>query len=407
MDDKKLRRLLFQYLNNSINPADCVELLNYLNHNPEKVAEILNDHNIDISEGPAFGNIQANQVFQRIITDSRFTGAAADELITPKKYGSIISLIQKPWFSVAALVLIGCFVTLLKNRQSPVAIKNKVVVNKSQPVIVPGSNKAVLRLANNQVILLSSSKNGVLARSGSLNVRKVNDGKLVYQAAQTADAASEVKQQSHLNTLSVPNGGQYQVVLEDGTKVWLNSASSLTYPDAFTGADRQVKLTGEAYFEVAKNPNKPFYVNVNNEQIRVLGTHFNITAYDNDDDITTTLLEGSVRVTKNNTTVLLKPGQQSVSMNNSDRIRVADADVEQVMAWKHGYFIFNDENIQDIMKRVSRWYDVDVVYDGGIKDQQFGGTYDRSKSITELTKYLEKLGKVHFKIEGRRIIVMK
>jgi transmembrane sensor len=405
MDDKKLRQLLFQYLNNSINPADCVELLNYLNHNPEKVAETLNDHNIDINDGSDFDNIQANQVFQRIITDSRFTGTA-DEPPTPK-FGSIIRLIQKPWFSVAALVIAGCFITLLKTHQSPVIVKNKVAVNKSQPVIVPGSNKAVLRLANNQVIVLSNSKNGVLARSGSLNVRKVNDGKLVYQANKIADATSTSAQQSHLNTLIVPNGGQYQVVLEDGTKVWLNSASSLTYPDAFTGADRQVKLTGEAYFEVAKNPDKPFYVNVNNEQIRVLGTHFNIAAYDNDDDITTTLLEGSVRVTKNNTTVMLKPGQQSVSMNNSDRIRVADADIDEVMAWKHGYFIFNDENIQDIMKRVSRWYDVDIAYDGAVKDQQFGGTYDRSKSITELTKYLEKLGKVHFKIEGRRIIVMK
>jgi transmembrane sensor len=197
------------------------------------------------------------------------------------------------------------------------------------------------------------------------------------------------------------------VVLPDGTHVWLNSASSLSYPVEFAGNERRVKLTGEAYFEVAKNKDKPFYVNSNNVQVRVLGTHFNISAYNDDDELKATLLEGSVQVSKNNSQSLLKPGQQAVINNGADMIRVSQANINEVMAWKNGYFIFNDDNIATILKKVSRWYDVDVEQRGNFEGQHFGGTFYRTKGIDELLKNLEKIGKVHFKITGRRVTAME
>jgi len=284
---------------------------------------------------------------------------------------------------------------------------NNLLSNKSQTIIVPGSNKAILTISSNKVIVLGSNVNGLLVKSGSINVRKVHDGELVYRESKAHANLAAASNQPVINTLTTPRGGQYQVVLEDGTKIWLNSASSISYPDKFTGNERHVKLTGEAYFEVAKNKEKPFYVDINNVQVRVLGTHFNIAAYNNDDNITTTLLEGSVRVTKNDGVGLLVPGQQAVVMNNANDIQVSAADVEQAVAWKNGYFVFNDENITDIMKKVSRWCDVDIEYRGNIKDQRFGGIYDRSKSIAELLNHLEKIGNIHFEIEERRIIVME
>lgn len=401
MDEDKLKRLLYQYFNNSIDPEDCVELIKYIDANPEKVTEILDHQRFNLNTGPVFADTSADQVFQRIQSDKRFHTPQPEY----KQQSAIIRFFQKQWFSVAAILLVCISITLLKTNNTTHIGNNRLAGNSNKLVIVPGGNKATLTLSNNKVIVLNNAANGVLANLGSSNVRTVHNAELVYKNSpgNTTSAIDE----NAINTLSTPRGGQYQVVLSDGTKVWLNSASSISYPVAFTGNERRVKLTGEAYFEVAKNKDKPFYVSMNNVQVRVLGTHFNIAAYNNDDDVTATLLEGSVQVTKNNSMSLLKPGQQAVVPDGNDDIHVAPADIEQVMAWKNGYFSFNDENITDIMKRVSRWYDVEVEYKDNIKDQQFGGIYDRSKSLTDLLHYLEKLGKVHFEIEGRRVIVMK
>lgn len=401
MDEDKLKRLLYQYFNNSIDPEDCVELIKYIDANPEKVTEILDHQRFNLNSGPAFAETAADQVFQRIQSDKRFHTPQPEY----KQQSAIIRFFQKQWFSVAAILLICISIAFLKTHNTTHTGNNRLAGNSNKPVIVPGGNKATLTLSNNKVIVLNNAANGVLANLGSSNVRTVHNAELVYK--NNPDNTTSAIDENAINTLSTPRGGQYQVVLSDGTKVWLNSASSISYPVAFTGNERRVKLTGEAYFEVAKNKDKPFYVSMNNVQVRVLGTHFNIAAYNNDDDITTTLLEGSVQVTKNNSMSLLKPGQQAVVPDGNNDIHVLPADIEQVMAWKNGYFSFNDENITDIMKRVSRWYDVEVEYKDNIRDQQFGGIYDRSKSLADLLHYLEKLGKVHFEIEGRRVIVMK
>ena len=195
-------------------------------------------------------------------------------------------------------------------------------------------------------------------------------------------------------------------MLPDGTKVWLDAGSSISYPVAFTGNSRRVRLTGQGYFEVAKNKEKPFYVEVNRSEVKVLGTHFNISAYEEDPENTTTLLEGSVQISKNGKAALLQPGQQASIAAGSDHIVVSEANIDDVMAWKNGYFIFNDDDIRGIMRKVSRWYDVDVDYRGDFAGRHFGGTFYRSKGINELLNHLERIGKLHFKVAGRRVTVM-
>jgi transmembrane sensor len=396
MDEDKLKRLLYQYFDNSIDPEDCIELIKYIDANPEKVTELLDNQSFNLSKGPVFDGQEAGQVFQRIKSDNRFNISATDH--NPRR--AVIKFFQKQWFTIAAIFLVCFFIALFKILPSSHNSTNKVAKNNNKVIIMPGGNKATLTLANNQVVVLNNGANGVLAKAGVYNAQ----GKLVYNNQSSASSAID---ENAMNTLSTPRGGQYQLVLADGTKVWLNSASSISYPVEFKGSERRVKLTGEAYFEVAKNKDKPFYVDMNDAHVRVFGTHFNIAAYNNDDNITTTLLEGSVQVTKNGSMSMLKPDQQGVVFNANNNIQVSPADIEQAMAWKNGYFIFNDENITAIMKRVSRWYDVDIDYQDDIKDQQFGGIYDRSKSLSDLLHYLEKLGKVHFEIQERRVIVMK
>ncbi|HWZ04561.1 MAG TPA: FecR domain-containing protein [Mucilaginibacter sp.] len=400
MEKARLHRLLRQYLNNTINGADCSELLSYLkNTNPEEIEDIIDEELFSLDEGPAFKGKRSDEVLNRIKTDARFSQNHEEVEVFQLKHKKIY---QKSWLQIAAALLIFFSAGLATFRYySSRKTSAQVVVDHSSSTIVPGGNKATLTMANGRVIVLNNAANGLLAKAGASKITKSNDGQIIYNAPYHADSAPIED-----NVLTTPKGGEYQVVLPDGTKVWLNSASSLSYPVAFTGNERHVKLTGEAYFEVAKNKEKPFYVSINNLQVKVLGTHFNISAYSDDDAVTATLLEGSVQVTKNKSQSLLKPGEQAVINYKSDNIMVSAADVDDAMAWKNGYFIFNDDNIEGIMKKVSRWYDVDISYKGNFDTQKFGGTFYRKKSITELLQHLEKIGGIHFTITGRRITVM-
>ncbi len=404
MNEAKLKRLLQQYFNNTISRADCVELLDYLkNTDPEEAARLIAEDMLNLEEGPEFTPQQSQQIFNRITADPRFTGIHAESAKVHKK---IIKFYQRSWFRVAAAVLVFCTALgiMFSRKLSHTSDAGSYAVIRRSAVIVPGSEKATLTTSNGQVILLEDAKDGLLAKTAGYSVLKTGKGQIVYNAPNAAPATAAGMQ---YNTLTTPKGGEYQVVLPDGTKVWLNAASSLSYPTAFTGKERRVKLTGEAYFEVAKNAHQPFYVSMNKVQVRVLGTHFNISAYGDDDAVTTTLLEGAVQVKKNNTLSLLQPGQQARVNNAANDIVVSKAKLDEVMAWKNGYFIFDDDDISGIMKKVSRWYDVDVQYQGSFDDQKFGGTFHRSKSITDLLHYLEKIGEIRFKISERRIIVMK
>jgi hypothetical protein len=402
MNNERLRSLLEQYFNDAISDADREELLSYLNNNPGEVLSAVDEEMLNLKGTPEFDNTRAQKVLADIKADSRFK----DDAIVPVPVigkNSIVKL-YAGWVKIAAAVLIFVSVGFyFVRRQKMGAVKNEVANTKAR--IVPGGNKAILTLATGKSIVLDSAANGALANLGKSQVNKVGDGKLVYDVLPNATHAGV--NAVLYNTLTIPPGGQYQVVLPDGTQVWLNSSSSLSYPTEFSGNSRTVKLTGEAYFEVAKNKDKPFYVEMNNVQVKVLGTHFNISAYADDNDLTTTLLEGSVQISKNGSQALLKPGQQAVIGSNANAITVSKAHINEAMAWKNGYFMFNDDNIVDIMKKVSRWYDADIDYKGNFSNQRFGGTFTRSKSITDLLKNLEQISNVHFKITGRRITVMQ
>jgi transmembrane sensor len=404
MKQARLQRLLHQYFNDTINRADCIELLDYLNNtDPDDIADLIDKELFTLNKGPEFKGRQSADVLSRIKADPRFASVSAtagdDEQVVVRFY-------QRKWLQVAAALLVfGTAALLIFNNSNKSAQTTPKYTAHQQPTaIVPGTNKAILTLAGGQTIVLKNAANGLLAQTAAGNVLKTANGQILYNAAAKTGLANSG---DNYNTLSTPKGGTYQVILSDGTKVWLNAASSISYPVAFTGNERNVKLSGEAYFEVAKNKDKPFYVNINNVQVRVLGTHFNIAAYNDDEEITTTLLEGSVQVSKNSVHSMLVPGQKAVIGNRSDNIAISEANIDDAMAWKNGYFIFNDDNISAIMRKVSRWYDVGVEYKGDFATERFGGTFYRSKSIMELLQHLQKIGKVRFAIEGRRVIVMK
>lgn len=278
-----------------------------------------------------------------------------------------------------------------------IAAKNKIVVKHDAD---PGKNEAVLTLDNGEKVVLDSARIGTLAKKGNVSVKKTKDGQLVYQVEE--GKASATNGPVAYNTISTPRGGQYQVILPDGSKIWLNAASSLKFPTAFTGSQRDVELTGEAYFEVAKNPSKPFMVNVNALKVKVLGTHFNINAYADEDDIKTTLLEGLVQLTSGNNHNLLKPDEQGIV--KGDNIQVVEVDAQRAVAWKNGFFDFNRASIRDIMKQLSRWYNIEVVYNGKVSDDEFMGRIERNVKLSQVLHVLE-LSHVHFKVEDKKITV--
>lgn len=271
-----------------------------------------------------------------------------------------------------------------------------------QPIL-PGGNKAVLTLADGQVITLDEAGNGKLAEQSGITITKTKDGQLVYTASGTLKSNTE---ETAMNTIATPKGGQYQINLPDGTKVWLNAASSLRFPTAFSGLNREVTLTGEAYFEVAKSqPAKPFKVSTATQIVEVLGTHFNINAYTDEPSTKTTLLEGAVKVLSKADTdrsLILKPGQQVALSANQFHVNYGhEADA---IAWKNGVFKFKEEDLESVMRSVARWYDLDVTYEGHAPNRQFSGEIDRNSNLSQVLDILS-FFKVQFRVVGKQIIV--
>ena len=276
--------------------------------------------------------------------------------------------------------------------------------------VAPGGKKAVLTLANGAQIILDSTGKGVLTQQGNVKIIKGDDGQLTYNlnGSSTLPEAGEVL----YNVISTPRGGQYRVVLADGSKVWLNAASSLRFPTSFPGGERKVELIGEGYFEVVHNPAKPFKVSLGKSdgaEIEVLGTHFNVNAYDDETMIKTTLLEGSVKVSKGSSSKTIRPGEQAQMENSShSKIIIQGIDVDAAVAWKNGRFIFHGDNIQSVMRQLARWYDVDVNYEGNVSDEEFVGVINRTRyvNISEILDMLEKTRTVSFSISGHNVTVM-
>lgn len=268
-----------------------------------------------------------------------------------------------------------------------------------------GSMKGTtLTLSDGSEIILDHAKNGTLATEGNVRIEKKDDGTLTYQYAPKNSGHS--KTEVLMNTMATSRGHTYKLTLPDGTDVWLNGGSSITYPASFEGKERIVSVAGEAYFEVQEDAGMPFIVQSGNNRVRVLGTAFNVSAYPDETEVTTTLVEGRIQVWKDNQSALLKPGQWAVNSRGNDVLVVEAADIEAVTAWKEGYFYLGNKNIKDIMKPVSRWYDVEVEYRGDMSGKSFGGKFLRSLGLPELLKCLESAGGIRYKIEGRRVIIM-
>jgi transmembrane sensor len=303
----------------------------------------------------------------------------------------------------AAAAIIICMLSvslyfLFRPKQENIVSKTENIQTDKSNNVAPGQNKAILTLANGTSIILDSAANGTLTTQGNSKILKLN-GMLSYNTLK--NKSSEV----FYNTISTPRGGQYQLMLSDGSKVWLNAASSLRFPASFVGKERKVELLGEAYFEVAKNAAMPFKVKVNGMEVEVLGTHFNINSYDNESTIRTTLLEGSVKINKNNSSSFLKPGQQA-QMNKAGEIKIINnVDVEEAIAWKEGKFQFDRADIHDIMRQLARWYDVDVEYKGNVSSH-FGGTISRDVNLSQVLNMLHLTGEVKFQIEDKKVFVM-
>ncbi|MFT3823533.1 MAG: DUF4974 domain-containing protein [Chitinophagaceae bacterium] len=299
------------------------------------------------------------------------------------------------WVAVAAVLIVAAGAALFflyYNKQVPV---EKTVVSAPANDALPGQEGAILILANGNRIVLDSSKTGVVNEQGMRAV--IKDGTLVYEPVAGNGTLS-------YNTMTTPRGRQFKLVLPDGSAAWLNAASSITYPVQFIGATRPVSITGEVYFEVAKDAEHPFLVTVNNNvQVEVLGTHFNVNAYEDGNGITTTLLEGSVKINSNAGNGVLKPGEQ-VIVNNGSLKRNSNADTEAVMAWKEGRFSFNNTSFAQVMGELQRWYDVDVVYESAVPSGALSGDFSRTLLLSEVLRILELSG-IHYKIENKKLIV--
>ncbi|MBF4470861.1 FecR family protein [Flavobacterium sp. HJJ] len=301
--------------------------------------------------------------------------------------------------SIALLLGTGMFY-FTKSKQEVIQVAAK------QKEIAPGGNRGILTLSNGkQIILADISAKDTIASEGEeqeVTIKMNADGVITYIINPDADTSKN--DVNSFNTLSTPTGGQYNIILADGTKVYLNTVSSIKYPTQFNGDKRIVELEGEAYFEVAKNKNKPFIVKSGNQSIEVLGTHFNVHAYNNEAVTKTTLLEGSVAVAYKNQKAVLKPGEQSNVSDNFNKIAIRKVDTEAAIAWKNGRFKFDNADLKTVMKQLERWYGIKVEYRGDVSDVRFNGGTFMNKNLSEVLKVLE-LSNIKFKVEGKTIIV--
>lgn len=320
-----------------------------------------------------------------------------------------VRFLEKWGWAAAVLILLGAgtyfYITSKKAGQ-------EVVKGKAVPGILPGSNKALLTLSDGTTITLDSAASGAIAQQGSSSIVKTAGGAIIY------DARGVSQGEVMMNTMSTPRGGQYRLTLPDGTTVWLNAASSITFPASFTGNSRKVKVTGEVYMEVAKNVKMPFMVDIDGKAtIEVLGTGFNINSYADEGTIATTLVEGKVRVWPGNITtgstseeeqhmaVTLTPGQQALLPNNTTTVNISsNANLEQVLAWKNGIFSFTGKSFQSVMKDVERWYDIQVRYEGAIPTRKLKGEMDRGVQLNDLIRFLQGFG-LHVELKDRILMV--
>ena len=393
MQEKDLHRineLTLKYATKTITPEEQAELDLWLNANPinkERFESRINEDNV----WTALSHLREGD---RLRDSARFK---LDYLSKDQPFILPRKTYRWRWYAASAAVFLFLFAGLLfvfhrKEKTSPQAAYSKPVD------ILPGGNKAILQLADGNRIDLSKAGDGTLAHQGNTQIVKLGGGQLSYQG--TATKSTTVG----YNTIFTPSGGQYKVTLPDGSVVWLNAESSLRFPTNFTGSQRIVEMTGEVYFEVAKNKAMPFHVMVGYMNVRILGTHFNINAYPNEKTKQMTLLEGSIAIQAVGSSVILRPGEQA---SVDDHIRVAKVDTDEAIAWKDGYFLFNGADIETVMRQIGRWYNVRVSFEGQKTNKKLSARVSRQKNASDVLEILQASG-YHFLIsdDGKTISIL-
>jgi len=396
--------LIEKYMNNNCSKEELEQILNGAIKESDELFEALKFQWSTLEENALPGDSHWDKLFSSMMDHAK-EATLSEQQQSKEKRASETYLIggsRRRWMvriAAAAVVFFGLFATIfLISRHDHQQIAQHARNKPSMDDIAPGGNRAILTLANGKKIILDTASNGTVAQQGGIKVIKIG-GQLSYSLKSNSPEVL-------YNTITTPKGGQYQLTLSDGSRVWLNAASSLHFPAAFSGKERKVELTGEGYFEVAHNKEKPFIVTANNMDVQVLGTRFNINAYSDENSIKTTLLEGSVRISKGNTTRIMIPGDQASMDNLTGEITIKkDADLDEAVAWKNGKFIFQSADIKSIMRQLEKWYDVNVVYDRNVTDEEFVGSISRQVNISQILDMLKKAGSIDFVIKGRTVIV--
>jgi ferric-dicitrate binding protein FerR (iron transport regulator) len=380
LDQERIYILIKKYRDNTATAAEREELLNWYRENAYQDAEFPESEEMNGEAMLARLNRETKPAKTKPIF--RWVAAASAVLI----------------LGVAGLFIARMLTTDRENFPRRVALSN----------IHPGGNKAILTLANGKKISLTDAGNGQIANQNGIKVTKAANGQLVYTITgrENLPGALSSTDLDAFNIIETPKGGQYQVILPDGSKVWLNAYTSLKFPVSFNNQkERRVELSGEAYFEVAHNKDLPFRVVTARQTVEVLGTHFDVNAYADDAVTKTTLLQGLVRITAASRSAILNPGQQARLTGTLD---VSEVNTAEAIAWKNGYFNFDDEKLENIMRSVSRWYNVDVVFeDQSLKKETFGAVTTRFANITTLLKMMEQTGDARFSIQGTTITVSR
>jgi ferric-dicitrate binding protein FerR (iron transport regulator) len=403
MDSQRIKYLIEKFLDEQLNETEKSELEQWKNES---------EHN--------------HRLFNRVTDGKQLFEAAKESIIVDEKIARLIKekhpelalmsgspvvpVRRLAWFkmapaaavvaAVATIAVVGYFVLSNPKHEAVVKTETHAAVSDKQP----GKEGAILKLSNGEEIVLDDAANGDLVKQGNTQVTK-QGGLLAYN---NAGKSSEVL----YNTLSTPRGRQFRLALPDGSNVWLNAASSIKFPTSFTGKDREITITGEAYLEVKKDASQPFKVLTNGTQIEVIGTHFNVNAYKDESAVKTTLIEGKVKINKLGTeinspaqqTIFLKPGQQAQVKENKIQV-IENADINAALAWKNGLIVFSSADIKEVLRQVSRWYDVDIEYKGEINVPEFFGEIPRTVNLSDVLKIIELNSKLRFSVAGSKVTV--
>ncbi|MBX2925286.1 MAG: FecR domain-containing protein [Chitinophagaceae bacterium] len=413
---ERLKYLLNQYSNGLLTTGEAAELEDMLSGGDydHLIQEALRDMLSEHRQTEAFSEKAWEPLLLKILDSDSATqmkegaGRREQEVQPPVyamrsyKRSNIIKWMAAAGSIIFIITTLYLFWGTPQNTLRQVAEVNKSSVN--QVAVKPGGNKAYLTLSDGTVVNLDSMAAGSFTTQGSARIVKSGNGQLEYVFSNVKNSVPVY------NTITTPKGGKYKIILPDGTKVWLNAGSSLRFPVAFTGKSRNVYLQGEGYFEVSKDPVMPFYVNAGNSLVEVLGTHFNVNAYEDEDAVSTTLLEGKVKVDQNAVTgsttgaVILKPGEQA-DLSKSGRITTRrDVNIDEVVAWKEGFFDFKNIPVTDLMRQIVRWYDVDIEYRGEVPDTKLTGKISRDVNLDKLIDMLQYAG-LNMKVENRTIMI--